>query len=215
MSSTLINPAKCCVCPLQKHTDEAIAGGTPSRAVARGPPKRATLAGTFKKELASLVDTLNHTTPRFVRCMKSNMQKTGGLFESEVMLKQLRYSGLLEVCRIRQGGFPTRMDFDLFLKGYWTLHPGASSGRELVECLRKKGHFDPTQFQLGATKVFFKTEAIDTLNNIRFQQLFVYASRIQAFCKGFLMRIKWKKVGVSVSYCMCCDEGCTVYVTAY
>jgi myosin heavy subunit len=153
-----------------------------------------TLGGRFKKELNALVDTLTKTTPRFVRCMKSNMLKQGNVFESDVMLKQLRYSGLLEVCRIRQSGFPTRISYDDFYKGYWTLDSSASSGKKLVEMLRDKGHFYSSQYQLGATKIFFKTEAIDVLNNIRFHKLFVYASRIQAFCKGFLMRIKWKMV---------------------
>jgi len=160
----------------------------------KGQTKKLTLGGRFKKELTDLVDTLNKTTPRFVRCMKSNMLKQGNTFESDVMLKQLRYSGLLEVCRIRQSGFPSRISYDDFLKGYWTLDSSATSGRELVEKLREKGHFYQSQFQLGTTKIFFKTEAIDVLNNIRFQELYVYARRIQAFCKGFLIRKKWKLI---------------------
>jgi myosin heavy subunit len=156
--------------------------------------KKATLGGRFKKELNALVATLNNTSPRFVRCMKSNMQKVGNLYESDVMLKQLRYSGLLEVCRIRQSGFPTRMGYSDFLSGFWTLDSSASSGQALVQSLERKGHFTASQYQLGRTKVFFKAEAIETLTTIRFSLLFVYASRIQACCKGFLRRMNWKRV---------------------
>lgn len=45
---------------------------------------------------------MNKCEPHFVRCMKSNHQKKGNIFESDMMLAQLRYAGLLEVCRIRK-----------------------------------------------------------------------------------------------------------------
>ena len=75
-----------------------------------------TLGWQFKSQLASLMDTLNATFPHFVRCMKPNSLKQGSIFESEMMLNQLRYAGLLEVCRIRKLGFPIRRDFDEFYK---------------------------------------------------------------------------------------------------
>ena len=48
--------------------------------------------------------------------MKPNKLKQGGVFESEMALAQLRYSGLLEVCRIRKLGFPVRRDNEEFFK---------------------------------------------------------------------------------------------------
>ena len=72
----------------------------------------ATLGAQFKKQLGELMTTLNATEPHFVRCMKPNKAKVGGVYEAEMMLAQLRYSGLLEVCRIRKLGFPLRRDFD-------------------------------------------------------------------------------------------------------
>lgn len=116
------------------------------------------------------------------------------MYESPVMLKQLQYSGLLEVCRIRQSGFPVRLQYEQFLKNFWTLDPGACDGQALVYNLQKQGHFDSSQFQMGSTKVFFKSEAIDVLTSIRFTQLFSHARRIQAFFKGYMMRCKWKQV---------------------
>ena len=156
--------------------------------------RKVTLGGRFRKELTSLIDTLTKTNPKFVRCMKSNMQKVGGKFDSDVMLKQLRYSGLLEVCRIRQCGYPNRLTYKEFYSNFWTLSPSASSGKELLDMLRNKGHFDSSQYQLGHTKVFFKADAIDALTKVRFTKLYQYATCIQACCKGFLVRCKWKKV---------------------
>ena len=79
----------------------------------------------FKKQLSELMTTLNATEPHFVRCMKPNKAKVGGVYEAEMMLAQLRYSGLLEVCRIRKLGFPLRRDFDEFYKRYRCIAPGA------------------------------------------------------------------------------------------
>ena len=89
-------------------------GGGRARGRAGGHKKKSstTLGAQFKKQLGELMDTLNATEPHFVRCMKPNKAKVGSVYEAEMMLAQLRYSGLLEVCRIRKLGFPIRRDFD-------------------------------------------------------------------------------------------------------
>lgn len=38
-----------------------------------------------------------------------------GLFEAEVVMAQLRYSGVLETVRIRKEGFPVRLPFQAFI----------------------------------------------------------------------------------------------------
>lgn len=38
-----------------------------------------------------------------------------GLFEADVVMAQLRYSGLLETVRIRKEGFPVRLPFQAFV----------------------------------------------------------------------------------------------------
>lgn len=47
-----------------------------------------------------------------------------GLFEADVVMAQLRYSGLLETVRIRKEGFPVRLPFQVFIDRY--LRHGAS-----------------------------------------------------------------------------------------
>jgi myosin heavy subunit len=42
----------------------------------------------------------------------------GGVIESDMVVSQLRYSGLLEVCRIRKLGFPIRRDNEEFYRRY-------------------------------------------------------------------------------------------------
>lgn len=41
-----------------------------------------------------------------------------GLFEADVVMAQLRYSGVLETVRIRKEGFPVRLPFQVFIDRY-------------------------------------------------------------------------------------------------
>jgi myosin heavy subunit len=46
-----------------------------------------------QSSLDALMTTLYRCEPHFVRCMKSNHQKKGNIFESDMMMAQLRYAG--------------------------------------------------------------------------------------------------------------------------
>jgi myosin heavy subunit len=93
--------------------------------LARAPrPLRSRWAPQFKTQLSSLMETLNSTSPHSVRCTKPNALKKGSIFQSQMMLAQLRYAGLLEVCRIHKLGFPIRREFDGFVKRYRCMVPG-------------------------------------------------------------------------------------------
>jgi len=59
-------------------------------------PAAKTLGAQFKQQLTELMDTLNSTSPHFIRCMKPNDKKVGNLFAGR-MVDQLRYAGLVEV----------------------------------------------------------------------------------------------------------------------
>eukprot|EP00605_Chrysophyceae_sp_TOSAG23-4_P001761 GSChrysophyteH1.ASY1.ANO1.1949.1 assembled CDS len=85
----------------------------PKEAAAAAPSR-----GQFKNQLNELVNTLNSTFPHFVRCMKSNDEKKGNIFTSARMQDQLRYAGLVEVCRIRKLGYPVRLLFDEFFRRF-------------------------------------------------------------------------------------------------
>ncbi|XP_009581203.1 PREDICTED: unconventional myosin-VIIa-like, partial [Fulmarus glacialis] len=68
----------------------------------------------FRHSLTVLMEKMYSANPHFVRCIKPNSQKEPGVVDSQVVLLQLRYNGLLETIRIRRDGFSWRPSFEEF-----------------------------------------------------------------------------------------------------
>jgi len=95
---------------LEANIAEVLQASTLPFVAALIPPEAAvrTLGSQFKAQLLTLMETLNRTSPHFIRCIKSNNLKVSDTFDSQMVLRQLRYLGLKEVVKIRQSGFPSQ-----------------------------------------------------------------------------------------------------------
>ena len=71
-----------------------------------------------QNSLMELMEKMNSSKPRFIRCIKPNAEKLPDSFISSYVQKQLHYAGVMETVRLRQCGFPTRLSFDDFNKRY-------------------------------------------------------------------------------------------------
>lgn len=67
-----------------------------------------TIASKFRSQLKDLNNTILATTPHYVRCIKPNKLKAAHNFDTNMILGQLLYSGVLETVRIRRMGYPFR-----------------------------------------------------------------------------------------------------------
>jgi myosin heavy subunit len=85
------------------------AGGRSRGRSQRGTAISVTVGKKFKDQLSALIRTMQATTPRFVRCIKSNTQKRPMIFEAPNCLRQLKYAGVMEALRVRRAGFPNRV----------------------------------------------------------------------------------------------------------
>ena len=75
-----------------------------------------TVSLRFRGQLEKLTATLRSTQPHYIKCVKPNSVKAAGALQAKLVVEQLRYSGVLEMVRIRQEGYPTRLPFrDVFL----------------------------------------------------------------------------------------------------
>ena len=165
-----------------------------------------TLGLQFKAQLHDLVTTLSSTEPHFIRCIKPNEEKSGSTFTSTLVLDQLRYAGILEVCRIRKSGFPARRSFAEFLHRYaavlsdagWSSPGGAApssadSVRSACDTLQAAGLMGPDSWQVGNTKVFLRTSAVSKLEAARESAVGGDVLKLQRVARSFVARLKVKR----------------------
>uniref|UniRef100_A0A8C3SGY2 non-specific serine/threonine protein kinase n=1 Tax=Chelydra serpentina TaxID=8475 RepID=A0A8C3SGY2_CHESE len=99
--------------------------------------------------LSVLMERMYSANPHFVRCIKPNSQKEPGVVDSQVVLEQLRYNGLLETIRIRRNGFSWRPSFEEFAERFVKI---------MKYCLMKVGSesTELKDWRCGKSRLFFK-----------------------------------------------------------
>uniref|UniRef100_A0A8B9CWL2 Myosin X n=1 Tax=Anser brachyrhynchus TaxID=132585 RepID=A0A8B9CWL2_9AVES len=163
--------------------------------------RRPTVSSQFRDSLHSLMATLSTSNPFFIRCIKPNTEKAPNLFNPDVVLNQLRYSGMLETVKVRRAGFPIRRLFQDFLSRYKMLVkvPHFSDNSKAV-CADFLQIYDSSkkEWQLGKTKVFLKEALEQKLEKDREEELRKAAVVIRAHVLGYMARSKYQKVLASV-----------------
>lgn len=151
-----------------------------------------TLGFQFKTQLNELISTLNSTFPHFVRCMKSNDEKAGNKFTSSRMQDQLRYAGLVEVCRIRKLGYPVRRPFQEFYKRYRCIELTCLDLDSLIAVLVKRKILTPGEWAKGHTRVFMRTPQSSELELAREASLVNIAILFQKHARRMIAYKRYK-----------------------
>merc|ERR1712142_1009163 len=197
--------------PINEHTAQLFSKATdplvshlfqdynPDTASRRKGSAFQTVSFRHKEQLKNLLGTLMATSPHFVRCIIPNEQKAPGVIEGQLVLHQLRRNGVLEGIRICRKGFPSRMAFSDFRQRYQILAASAIpagfiDGKVAAEKLIEALQLDENEFRIGLTKVFFRSGIIGELEELRDERLSKIISQFQAYCKGHLMRIEYKRM---------------------
>uniref|UniRef100_G3UFE0 Myosin heavy chain 1 n=1 Tax=Loxodonta africana TaxID=9785 RepID=G3UFE0_LOXAF len=159
-----------------------------------------TVSALFRENLNKLMTNLRSTHPHFVRCLIPNETKTPGAMEHELVLHQLRCNGVLEGIRICRKGFPSRILYADFKQRYKVLNASAIPEGQFIDSKKASEKLlgsidiDHTQYKFGHTKVFFKAGLLGTLEEMRDDKLAQLITHTQALCRGYLMRVEFKKM---------------------
>ncbi|KAM4844465.1 myosin-4 isoform 2-T2 [Thomomys bottae] len=159
-----------------------------------------TVSALFRENLNKLMTNLRSTHPHFVRCLIPNETKTPGAMEHELVLHQLRCNGVLEGIRICRKGFPSRILYADFKQRYKVLNASAIPEGQFIDSKKASEKLlgsidiDHTQYKFGHTKVFFKAGLLGTLEEMRDDKLAQLITRTQAICRGYLMRVEFRKM---------------------
>ncbi|NXS22520.1 MYO7A protein, partial [Mystacornis crossleyi] len=178
-----------------------------SAAVLQGAETRKrspTLSSQFKRSLELLMRTLSVCQPFFVRCIKPNEYKKPMLFDRELCVRQLRYSGMMETIRIRRAGYPIRYTFVEFVDRYRVLMPGVKPAykqgdlrgtcQRIAEAVLGKDD----DWQIGKTKIFLKDHHDMLLEIERDKAITDKVILIQKVVRGYKDRSNFLKVRNSV-----------------
>uniref|UniRef100_A0A8D0DDM7 Myosin X, like 1 n=1 Tax=Sander lucioperca TaxID=283035 RepID=A0A8D0DDM7_SANLU len=176
-----------------RNGDETLKMGTARR--------KPTVSSQFRDSLHSLMATLSASNPFFVRCIKPNMDKKANQFDPDVVLNQLRYSGMLETVKIRRAGFPVRRTFKDFYSRYkMILKNKIHSDDEKQSCSELLTLHDraKTEWKLGKTKVFLKEALEQRLEKQREEVRRRAGMVIRAHILSYVARKQYKRVQSSV-----------------
>ncbi|XP_062252279.1 unconventional myosin-VIIa [Platichthys flesus] len=153
-----------------------------------------TLSAQFRQSLDSLMKTLTACQPYFIRCIKPNEFKQPMLFDRDLCIRQLRYSGMMETIKIRKAGYPVRYSFDEFLDRYRVLlnmsvcDPKTERKEKCCESICESVLTGNGDWKTGKTKIFLK-DIHDTMLEVeRMNKLNEKALLIQKVLRGFKYR---------------------------
>ncbi|XP_037835725.1 unconventional myosin-IXAa isoform X2 [Kryptolebias marmoratus] len=119
--------------------------------------KPPSISAQFQASLNKLMETLGQSEPYFVKCIRSNADKLPLRFDDNLVLRQLRYTGMLETVRIRQSGYNVKYTFKDFVHHFNVLLPEdtGASRESIQECLDHL-NLQAEGYQVGKTKVFLR-----------------------------------------------------------
>uniref|UniRef100_A0A3Q2CG75 Myosin IXA n=1 Tax=Cyprinodon variegatus TaxID=28743 RepID=A0A3Q2CG75_CYPVA len=119
--------------------------------------KPPSISAQFQASLNKLMETLGQSEPYFVKCIRSNADKLPLRFDDKLVLRQLRYTGMLETVRIRQSGYNVKYTFKDFVHHFGVLLPeDTSPTRESIQESMSQLDLQPEGYQVGKTKVFLR-----------------------------------------------------------
>uniref|UniRef100_A0A8C3IHE6 Myosin heavy chain 2 n=1 Tax=Chrysemys picta bellii TaxID=8478 RepID=A0A8C3IHE6_CHRPI len=180
-------------------TETGDSGGSKKGAKKKGGSFQ-TVSAVFRENLNKLMTNLRSTHPHFVRCLIPNETKTPGIMDHHLVMHQLRCNGVLEGIRICRKGFPSRILYADFKQRYKILNASAIPEGQFIdsknasEKLLSSIDVDHNQYRFGHSKVFFKAGLLGLLEEMRDEKLVSLITHTQAVCRGYLMRVEFKKM---------------------
>ncbi|KAJ3239300.1 Myosin type-2 heavy chain 1 [Chytriomyces hyalinus] len=189
--------------PEQSATEEPAYASSDKTRMRRSTLKsKSTLGSMFKSSLEELMETIRATEGHYIRCIKPNMAKTAFGFEGPAVLSQLKACGVLETIKISNEGFPSKLTYEEFAEGYYTLINSdfweSKDKRDVCKRIISP-LIDSSKYRFGKTKIFFKSGQIAFFDARRRERVIFLMNYGQKNIRRFLQRTKYKETLVAIS----------------
>ncbi|XP_052098599.1 unconventional myosin-IXa-like isoform X6 [Mytilus californianus] len=167
--------------------------------------QKSSVSAQFQWSLNRLMSTLQQANPFFIRCIKSNADKLPCTFDDVLVLRQLRYTGMLATVKIRQSGYNHRLTFDEFIQMYKILLPkGLLSSKDDVKDFLEHMKFMEENYQIGITKVFLRETEKQRLDQALHVAIMERVIRVQRWFKTIFERRNYVKMRACIIVIQAC-----------
>ncbi|XP_041967020.1 unconventional myosin-Vc [Alosa sapidissima] len=159
---------------------------------------RTTVGNKFRSSLYLLMETLNATTPHYVRCIKPNEDKQPFEYDSKRVVQQLRACGVLETVHISAQSYPSRWTYIEFYSRYSILMTQAevvlNDKKQTCKSVLQRLIPDSDQYKFGRTKIFFRAGQVAYLEKLRLDRLRAACVTIQSHVRGWSQRRRFLRL---------------------
>ncbi|XP_014636372.1 PREDICTED: unconventional myosin-IXa isoform X6 [Ceratotherium simum simum] len=151
--------------------------------------KPPSISAQFQASLSKLMETLGQAEPYFVKCIRSNAEKLPLRFSDALVLRQLRYTGMLETVRIRQSGYSCKYSFQDFVSHFHVLLPrNIIPSKFNIQDFFRKINLNPDNYQVGKSMVFLKEQERQHLQDLLHQEVLRRIIVLQRWFRVLLCR---------------------------
>ncbi|KAG7253119.1 hypothetical protein CRUP_014171, partial [Coryphaenoides rupestris] len=178
---------------LEEHENNTDTASSSSKMSRRAQTSKVHKKTVGLQSLTMLMDTLNATTPHYVRCIKPNDLKAPFTLEPMRTVQQLRSCGVLETIRISAAGFPSRWTYLEFFNRYRVLVKRKDVQPDCIQTCKttlEKLIKDKDKYQFGKSKIFFRAGQVAYLESLRSDTLRRACVRVQKTLRCWLARKK-------------------------
>lgn len=151
--------------------------------------KPPSISAQFQASLSKLMETLGQAEPYFVKCIRSNAEKLPLRFNDALVLRQLRYTGMLETVRIRQSGYSSKYSFQDFVSHFHVLLPrNIIPSKFNIQDFFRRININSDNYQVGKNMVFLKEHERQHLQDLLHQEVLRRIILLQRWFRVLLCR---------------------------
>uniref|UniRef100_A0A672IHV9 Unconventional myosin-IXb-like n=1 Tax=Salarias fasciatus TaxID=181472 RepID=A0A672IHV9_SALFA len=152
--------------------------------------KPLTVSTQFQVSLGKLNQTIEKAEPFFIFCIRSNAEKKELHFDEELVQKQIKYMGILQIVQMQKSGYSAKYTFEDFFAKFHILFPrGAAANPEQITELFERMALDKSTYQIGKTKVLLKQRERRQLQDAHNKEVIRHIIILQRWFRACLVRL--------------------------
>ena len=168
------------------------------------------ISSKFRSQLHKLMQQIQNTKTRYVRCIKPNPEKESKKIDLLSSMKQLRCAGVVSAVTMARVSFPNRLTFDTVVDRFSCLNEDVNINmkqmdsiddiRGLLRGVTSEYTKHESAFVCGKSRVYFREGVLEFLEEKRLFKLGKLATVIQKIYRGYHQLTTYDRLKSSVIF---------------